>query len=93
MNTVIKDNASDTNTVTNNLRNSHCIICGKPFNTARMGKLYCSTKCKQFGYNHKDIINQPANICGTGINAKPQTFYIDEFQFYNKRQKMLKRYQ
>jgi hypothetical protein len=57
-----------------------------------MGKLYCSAKCKQFGYNHKDKIFQASNISGTGINAKPQTFYLDEFQFYDKRQKMLKRY-
>lgn len=92
MNTAISDNISDTNAVTPFLRNSYCIICGKPFTTARMGKLYCSAKCKQFGYNHKEKIFQAKNISGTGINAKPQTFYLDEFQFYAKRQKMLKRY-
>jgi len=88
----MKTATSDTNPITTNLRNSHCIICGTPFNTARMGKLYCSPKCKQFGYNHKEKIFQSGNIVGKGINAKPQTFYLDEFQFYDKRQKMLKRY-
>lgn len=92
MNTVIPDNMSDTKTVTPFLRNSHCIICGTSFRVARMGKLYCSAKCKQFGYNHKEKIFQTSNIFDTGINAKPQTFYFDEFQFYDKRQKMLKRY-
>lgn len=92
MNTAISDNISDTNTVTPFLRNSHCIICGTLFVTERMGKLYCSSKCKQFGYNHKDKIFQSENIVGNGINATPQTFYLDEFQFYDKRQKMLKRY-
>ncbi|HEY8659397.1 MAG TPA: hypothetical protein VIL78_10190 [Hanamia sp.] len=92
MKNAIIDNISDTDTVTPFLRNSHCIICGTPFNTTRMGKLYCSAKCKQFGYNHKEKIFQASNISGTGINAKPQTFYLDEFQFYDKRQKMLKRY-
>jgi hypothetical protein len=92
MNTAVLDNISDTNTVTSFLRNSHCIICGKPFETVRMGKLYCSAKCKQFGYNHKEKLFQGSNIAGTGINAKPQTFYLDDFLFYNKRQKMLKRY-
>lgn len=92
MSTAIPDNISDTNTVTPFLRNSHCIICGTPFNTARMGKLYCSAKCKQFGYNHKEKIFQAKNIAGKGINAKPQIFYIDEFQFYINRQKMVKRY-
>jgi len=91
-NTVISDNISDTNTVTPFLRNSHCIICGKPFDTVRMGKLYCSAKCKQFAYHHKEEIFQPENIAGIGINAKPQTFYLNEFQFYDKRQKSLKRY-
>jgi hypothetical protein len=92
MKSTILNNILDTNTVTDNLRNSHCIICGKPFNTGRVGKLYCSAKCKQFGYNHKEQIFQSKNISGIGINAKSQTFYLDEFQFYDKRQKMLKRY-
>ena len=92
MNTAIPDNILDTNTVTGSLRNSHCIICGTPFNTARMGKLYCSAKCKQFGYNHKEKIFQAENISGIGINAKPQTLFLEDFQFYDKRQKMLKRY-
>ena len=92
MNTAITDNISDTISVTHTLRNSHCIVCGSPFKIARFGKLYCSAKCKQFGYNHKEHFNQGENINGTGINATPQTFFIDEFQFYDKRHKMLRRY-
>lgn len=88
----MKTITSDTNTVTTNLRNSHCIICGKPFETARMGKLYCSAKCKQFGYNHKEKILQFERIAGIGINAKPQTFYLEDFQFYNESRKRVKRY-
>jgi predicted nucleic acid-binding Zn ribbon protein len=83
------NNTSDTNTVTGSLRNSHCIICGTPFNTAYAGKIYCSNKCKQFGCNHKEQLFQSKNISGIGINAKPQTFYIEDFQFYDKMQKML----
>lgn len=91
MNSVISDKNSDTKTVIESLRNSHCIICGTPFNTARVGKLYCSSKCKQFGYNHKEeIINSKKN--SGGINAKPQTFYLEDFQFYNESRKRLKRY-
>ncbi len=92
MNSLISDNVLDTNTVTDTLRNSHCIICGTPFNTARVGKLYCSDKCKQFSYNHKEKIFRSKNISGTGISAKPQTYYIEDFQFYNDRRRMLKRY-
>ena len=92
MKNVITDNIPVTNPVTTSLRNSHCIICGKPFDIERMGKLYCSAKCKQFGYNHKEKLFQGSNIDGKGINAKPQSFYLDDFLFYDKRQKMLKRY-
>ncbi len=92
MNATFFNNISDTNTVIGSLRNSHCIICGTPFNTERAGKLYCSAKCKQIGYNHKEKIIQYKNISDTGINAKSQTFYLEDFQYYDKRQKMLKRY-
>src|SRR5208283_4946601 len=92
MNIVITDNVSDTISVIHTLRNSHCIICGNPFKIARFGKLYCSAKCKQYGYNHKESINVPRNSNDNGINAKPQTFYIDEFQYYDKQQRLLRRY-
>ena len=62
METVIAGNISDTNSVTPPLRNTHCFICGKPFNTERFGKLYCSAKCKQFGYNHKERLNPPKQL-------------------------------
>ena len=86
METVIADNISGTISVTDTLRNSHCIMCGKAFSILRVGKLYCSARCKQFGYNHKEKIIKVV----TGISAKQQIFYIDEYQFYEKQQRKLR---
>ena len=57
-----------------------------------MNKLYCSNRCKQFGYNHKTEINQALAASERGINQKPIFFFIDEYSSMNKKQKMLKRY-
>ena len=92
MNSVISDNTTVTNSVTHTLKNTHCIVCGNPFNTARISKLYCSAKCKQYGYYHKEKISNNVSNTVTGINPKPQSFYIEEYSLYDKRIKMLKRY-
>lgn len=92
MNTVINDNISATNSVTSTLKNSRCIICGTAFQTARASKLYCSNKCKQFGYTHKEKIKSLFPNSFDGINEKTESFYIDEFSLYDKRFKLLKRY-
>jgi hypothetical protein len=38
-------------TVMPQVLNTHCIVCGVEFPRKRSGKLYCSSRCKQFGYN------------------------------------------
>ena len=38
--------------------NTHCIVCKTPCNKARSSKLYCSGRCKRFGYNHKAEISK-----------------------------------
>lgn len=85
-------NTMDTKSITPIIVNTHCIVCGKPFQVARMGKLYCSTRCKQFGYNHKAEIHQALAIREKGINPKPMIFIIDDHILYDKKQKMLKRF-
>ena len=89
---VTSDNTSVTNSVTATLKNSHCIICGNAFQTARTSKLYCSPKCKQYGYNHKEKISSLLPNTINGINQKPQSFYIDDFTLFDKRAKRVKRY-
>jgi len=83
---------TDTNSVTLILQNTNCIVCGKPFPVARMGKLYCSSRCKQFGVNHKEKINQALAARKKGINPRPMTFFIDDFTKYDKTRNNIKRY-
>ncbi len=88
----IKNSQLDTNSVTPMLINTHCIVCGTAFPMARAGKLYCSSRCKQFGYNHKSQIFQTLTAREKGIRPTPVSFYIDDFNDYSKTQKMVKRY-
>jgi predicted nucleic acid-binding Zn ribbon protein len=80
------------NSVTPIVKNSHCIVCGTAFPIARMSKLYCSAKCKQFGFNHKEKIDQLISIREKGIGPKPIDFYIDDFVKYDVTQKKLRKY-
>ena len=81
-----------TNSDTSTIRNTHCIVCGVAFVHARVGKLYCSNRCKQFGYNHREKIKQVLETKKEGINKQPIVFLIDDYIAYNKSFKSLKRY-
>lgn len=89
---VTNTNESVTNTAKQITLNTHCIVCGTAFPTARMGKLYCSPRCKQFGYNHKHEISQALATRERGISPKPLSFFIDDYMAYNKTHRLLKRY-
>jgi predicted nucleic acid-binding Zn ribbon protein len=82
----------DTKSVTPSILNTHCIVCGSAFETARAGKLFCSPRCKQFAYNHKSEIIQALEKRDRGISPKPLTFFIDDFFRYDNMQRMLRRY-
>src|SRR4051794_24989605 len=82
----------DTNSVTLNVANTHCIVCGSAFEPARKGKLYCSPRCKQFGYYHKFEISQVISAREMAINPKPISFFIEDYIEYNKKQKLVRRY-
>ena len=86
------DILSATKSVTRLLSNTHCIVCGTAFQAARAGKLYCSTRCKQFGYNHKAEIYRLVGSKGEGINPNPVIFFIDDFSQYDRMQKSLRRF-
>lgn len=90
-NLATKNGRSDTNLVTTIIVNTHCIVCGKPFQVPRISKLYCSARCKQFGYNHKNEISQ-AIEAKKGVGSTPMKFFIDDFNEYYDKQKILKRY-
>lgn len=90
---VTKGNNLDIISVTQKIANTNCIVCHKPFQVIRVGKLYCSNRCKQFGYNHKFEINQALGNQSNGISPTPITFYIDDYNSYDRKQKMIKSYQ
>jgi hypothetical protein len=64
------------------IKNKVCIVCGAGFSISRAGKLYCSTKCKQFAYYHKDEIEKLKNG-KRGINNEPIQLSIREFKTYD----------
>lgn len=82
----------DTKSVTTSILNTHCTVCGKPFQKARASKLYCSNRCKQYGHNHRSEIRQVLKVREEGINRRPLTFFIDDYVRYDNMQKMLRRY-
>jgi predicted nucleic acid-binding Zn ribbon protein len=86
------DNQPATKSVTHEIANTHCIICGTAFPVVRVGKLYCSNKCKQFGYNHKDRVQMIWEIRESGISRTPISFFIDDYDEYNRFQRWSKRY-
>ncbi|MGC4034443.1 MAG: hypothetical protein QM764_00685 [Chitinophagaceae bacterium] len=86
-----KNSLSATKSVTVSLLNTHCIVCGSAFQVARASKLYCSTRCKQFGYNHKDQINDILTSKQRCINPETHVFFIEDYHDFIKIQKMIKR--
>jgi hypothetical protein len=64
------------------IKNTCCIICGAGFTHERAGKLYCSTRCRQTAYYHKDRIALLRESHNAGINAQPFTFLIKEYKKY-----------
>jgi hypothetical protein len=88
------------NKVTFSKLNTHCIVCKKPFNRARSSKLYCSARCKQFGYNHKDELSKMRD--SASINEKHKSIklsqvdyeaYLINFQKVKRYRELLKRNQ
>jgi hypothetical protein len=87
-----KNSQLDTNSVTHLLINTCCIVCGTTFPVARASKLYCSSRCKQFGYNHRIEILQALAKRERGINPTPISFCIDDYNDYCTTQRMVKRF-
>lgn len=87
----LNDHKSETKSVTPLLQNTHCIVCRSAFQAARVGKLYCSTRCKQFGFNHRDQIKDLLSIKRRSINPESLVFFIEDYHEFIKLQKMIKR--
>lgn len=64
------------------IKNTHCIICGAAFTHDRAGKLYCSSRCRQSGYYHKDKILILRKSQFSGISREILTFKLKEYKQY-----------
>jgi predicted nucleic acid-binding Zn ribbon protein len=58
LNEVKSNNNNSIALVTKSVINSHCIVCNSLFTNKRIGKLYCSNKCKQYRFNHKQQLQE-----------------------------------
>lgn len=86
------DNTNSLILVRNPVIKTHCIVCNSAFTKPRAGKLYCSNRCKQFGYNHKEIrLIESAQV----INPKNKPFKkfrLEEYANFNEMVTDLKKY-
>jgi uncharacterized Zn finger protein (UPF0148 family) len=64
------------------IRNTTCITCGKPFQVPRAGKIYCSPKCKQFSFYHKEEIKS-LQASTREINNSVIRLPLRAFESYN----------
>jgi predicted nucleic acid-binding Zn ribbon protein len=80
------------NAVTHPIINTHCNVCGKAFDMGRVGKKYCSNRCKQFSYNNKDRLSTMIETKKFYIPVTPIEFILNDYVDYDKTQKKLRRY-
>lgn len=73
------------------IRNTACIICGVAFKVPRAGKLFCSAKCKQFHYYHKDQIIE-LERSHKGMSDECQRVSLKEYEGYSSTVKRLNEY-
>jgi len=60
------------------LQISLCIVCGKPFATTRVGKLFCSPGCRLYAWNLRDeITSSKENSSGGEIQEFSMNKYTD----------------
>ena len=83
---------SSNNSVKKAFLKTHCIVCNSLFTKPRVGKMYCSNRCKQFGYNHKSLQNAINSSFDEPKKAKRKKINIGEFLFYREMFEKVKRF-
>jgi len=69
------------------IRNTHCIACGKAFTPSRVGKLFCSARCRQYAWNHRDELKSSKENSSEG---EIKEFNINKYTDYRISQEALK---
>lgn len=80
------------NSVNNSLSKTHCLVCNSLFTKPRVGKLYCSNRCKQFGYTHKNLINKNIISNNESVKIKRKRININEYFYYRDMIEKIKRF-
>ena len=86
------NNKSGYNKVNKSILNTQCIICKTEFLKPRSGKLYCSNRCKQFGYNHKDLKNEKLTEPIQIKKNRVKKILIEDYFFFQQLNLKIKRF-
>jgi len=78
--------------VNNSLLKTHCIVCNTLFTKPRVGKLYCSNRCKQFGYNHKQLMPGKKEVEFEKKNQSKKKVFLEDYSYYLQMNNKLKRF-
>ena len=88
----INNNMGTNSVIIAPVKNTNCIMCGKAFIKERASKLYCSPKCRQSGYYHKDKIAAIRLSQSKGISNEQVSFSLKEYKKYNQYRDLLRKY-
>jgi|GEM_PF-4255708 len=86
------DNTSSLILVRNSVIKTHCIVCNSAFLKPRAGKLYCSNKCKQFRFYHKEKFALEQKVLSFKHKRQVKKFSIEDYQRYLEMSVDLKKY-
>jgi hypothetical protein len=87
-----KGSRNSTNSVKKSVLKTHCIVCNSLFTKPRVGKMYCTNRCKQFGYNHKGLLKGITLANEQQKPVKKRRININEYFFYREMVEQIKRF-
>lgn len=87
-----KGTRNSTNSVKKSVLKTQCIVCNTLFTKPRVGKMYCSNRCKQFGYNHKGLQKEITLANEEQKPFKKSRININEYLLYREMVEQIKRF-
>lgn len=76
----------------NSVLRTNCIVCNTAYIKPRVGKLYCSNRCKQFGYNHKEIKLIESHEEPKKVRRNTKKFWLSDYAYFVEMNVKLKRF-
>lgn len=87
-----KGTRNSTISVKKSVLKTQCIVCNTLFPKPRVGKMYCSNRCKQFGYNHKGLQKEITLANEEQKPFKKSRININEYLLYREMVEQIKRF-